>query len=116
MNEIKVCIKLNNLFEEAGWRFFTEDSSPANILLESDVSIRASDLVATSNNFKKTLSGYFDLLLLDDKSWLCIVLQIKLENKNPLVDKKQTPKYTCSQRGLALLVAESGLFSSIDLL
>ena len=116
MNETTVCIKLNNLLEVPGWLFFTEDDNPANILLESDVSIRASDLVATSNDFKKTLSGYFDLLLLDDKSWPCIVLEIKLENKNPLVDKKQPPKYTCSQRELALLVAESGLFSSIDLL
>ena len=56
------------------WRFFAEDGKPANILLESGASIRASDLDALGNDFEKTTKGYIDFLLLDDKGRPCIVL------------------------------------------
>jgi type I restriction enzyme R subunit len=33
-------IKINKLLEAAGWRFFPEGSAPANIRLESSVTIK----------------------------------------------------------------------------
>ena len=35
--EAKARIKINKLLEEAGWRFFDNDSGKANILLENNV-------------------------------------------------------------------------------
>ena len=67
MNEATARIKINKLLEQACWRFFAEDGKPANILLESGASIRASDLDALGNDFEKTTKGYIDFLLLDDK-------------------------------------------------
>ena len=74
MNEATARIKINKLLEQACWRFFAEDGKPANILLESGASIRASDLNALGNDFEKTTKGYIDFLLLDDKGRPCIVL------------------------------------------
>ena len=37
--EAKARIKINNLLQEAGWRFFDEEISKANIILENNVKI-----------------------------------------------------------------------------
>ena len=47
-------IKINKLLEKAGWRFFADDGKPANIRLESSVSIKSTDLDALGENFEKT--------------------------------------------------------------
>ena len=44
MNEATARIRINKLLEKAGWRFFQEGDSPANIRLEPGVAIKRGDL------------------------------------------------------------------------
>jgi type I restriction enzyme R subunit len=50
-------IKINNLLEKAGWRFFPKDNKPANICLEACISIKKTDLDALGDNFEKAPKG-----------------------------------------------------------
>ncbi len=115
MNEATARIKINKLLEEAGWRFFAEDGKPANIILESGVSIKTSDLDALGNDFEKTTKGYIDFLLLDDKGRPCIVLEAKSEDKQPLVGKEQARKYARSQNCRFVLLSNGNLHYFWDL-
>lgn len=90
-------IKINKLLEAAGWTFFADGKSPANIQLEPSVSIKSTDLDALGENFEKTKKGFIDFLLLNEKSFPFIVLEAKAEDKNPLVGKEQARKYALSQ-------------------
>jgi len=90
-------IKINNLLETAGWRFFASNDGPANIRLEPGVTIKTVDLDALGENFEKSSKGFIDFLLLDFKSFPLIVLEAKSEDKNPLVGKEQARKYAKSQ-------------------
>ena len=47
-------IKLNKLLEVAGWRFFADGKSPANIQLEPSITIKTQDLDALGENFEKS--------------------------------------------------------------
>jgi type I restriction enzyme R subunit len=49
-------IKINKLLEAAGWRFFPEGTSPANIRLEPSIAIKPADIEALGSNFEK-ISG-----------------------------------------------------------
>ena len=60
-------IKINKLLEAAGWRFFADGKSPANIQLEPSVTLKSSDLDALGENFEKASKGFIDFLLLDDE-------------------------------------------------
>ena len=115
MNEATARIKINKLLEEAGWRFFAEDGKPANIILESGVSIKTADLDALGNDFEKTTKGYIDFLLLDDKGRPCIVLEAKSEDKEPLVGKEQARKYARSQNCRFVLLSNGNLHYFWDL-
>ena len=44
MNEATARLKINRLLEKAGWRFFPEGNTPANVRLEPHVAIKTSDL------------------------------------------------------------------------
>ena len=56
-------IKINKLLETAGWRFFAEGNSPANIQLEPSVTIKTQDLDALGQNFESSSKGFIDFLL-----------------------------------------------------
>lgn len=81
-------IKINRLLEAAGWRFFQEGDTPANIRLEPGVTIQSTELDALGENFEKTGRGFVDFLLLDAKGFPLLVLEAKAENRNPLVGKE----------------------------
>jgi type I restriction enzyme, R subunit len=108
-------IKINKLLEAAGWRFFPERSAPANIRLESSVTIKASELEALGENFEKTSKGFIDFLLLDAKGFPLIVLEAKSENKNPLVGKEQARKYARSQNCRFVILSNGNLHYFWDL-
>ena len=97
MKEATARIKINKLLEAAGWRFFADGNTPANIRLESSITIKASDLDAFGDNFENTSKGFIDFLLLDAKAFPFIVLEAKAEDKNPLVGKEQGRQYAKSQ-------------------
>lgn len=108
-------IKINKLLEAAGWRFFPKGSSPANIILEPNVSINSSDLDAFGNNFEKVNKGFIDFLLLDSKGFPLIVLEAKSEDKNPLVGKEQARKYAKSQNCRFVILSNGNLHYFWDL-
>ncbi len=88
--EATASIKINKLLEAAGWRFFQDGNAPANIRLEPSVTIKSTDLDALGDNLEKTKKGFVVFLLLDAGGFPLLVLEAKAEDKNPLVDKKQT--------------------------
>ena len=46
VKEATARIKINKLLEAAGWRFFADGKSPANIQLEPSIAIKTTDLDA----------------------------------------------------------------------
>ena len=59
-------IKINKLLEVAGWRFFAESTSPANIQLEPSVTIKTQELDDLGADFEKSSKGFIDFLLLNE--------------------------------------------------
>ena len=108
-------VKINKLLEAAGWRFFLDSGSPANIRLEPSVTIRSADLDAFGDNFEKASKGFVDFLLLDTKGFPFIVLEAKAENKNPLVGKEQARKYARSQNCRFIILSNGNLHYFWDL-
>ncbi len=90
-------IKINNLLQEAGWRFFDDAKGRANIVLENNVKITQKAIDTFGNDFEKTKNGYIDFLLLDDKGFPLVVLEAKSEEKSPLDGKEQARRYAKSQ-------------------
>jgi len=113
--EAKARIKINKLLEEAGWRFFREDSKAANICLEAGTTIKTTDLDTFGENFEKTSKGYIDFLLLDAKGFPFIVLEAKSEDKHPLVGKEQARKYARSQNCRFVMLSNGNLHYFWDL-
>jgi type I restriction enzyme R subunit len=97
MKEATARIKINKLLEIAGWRFFADSNGPANIQLESNVTIKTQDLDALGDDFENASKGFIDFLLLNEKGFPFVVLEAKAEDKNPLIGKEQARKYAVSQ-------------------
>lgn len=108
-------IKINKLLEVAGWRFFANGKSPANIQLEPSITIRTQDLDALGENFEKSSKGFIDFLLLNDKGFPFIVLEAKSEDKSPLVGKEQARKYARSQSCRFIILSNGNLHYFWDL-
>ncbi|TAK22561.1 MAG: DEAD/DEAH box helicase [Chloroflexota bacterium] len=108
-------IKINKLLEAAGWRFFADGVAPANIRLESHITIKKSDLDALGDNFEKAGKGFVDFLLLDTKGFPLIVLEAKAEDKNPLSAKEQTRKYARSLNCRFIILSNGNLHYFWDL-
>ena len=109
MKEATARIKINKLLEAAGWRFFAEGNTPANIHLEPGVTIKTADLDGLGDNFEKISKGFIDFLLLDAKGFPFIVLEAKAEDKNPLVGKEQARKYAKSQNCRFVILSNGNL-------
>lgn len=95
--EAKARIKINQLLQNAGWRFFDEEQSSANIVLENNVKLTKQAVDDLGNDFDKTKNGFIDFLLLDEKSFPYVVLEAKSEDKDPLDGKEQARRYAQSQ-------------------
>ncbi len=92
-NEAHARIKINQLLEEAGWRFFDNEQGKANILLENHVKITQKEIDAWGNDYEKTKNGSLDFLLVDSNNKPICVLEAKKEGLHPLVAKEQARKY-----------------------
>ena len=108
-------IKINKLLEAASWRFFPKGDKPANICLETSVTIKSSDLDDLGDNFEKTSKGFIDFLLLDTKGFPFIILEAKSEDKEPLVGKEQARKYAKSQNCRFVILSNGNLHYFWDL-
>ena len=115
MKEATARIKINKRLEAAGWRFFAEGDKPANVCLEPNVTIKASDLDALGDDFENATRGFIDFLLLDARGFPFIVLEAKAEYKNPLVGKEQARKYARSQHCRFVILSNGNLHYFWDL-
>lgn len=87
--EAKARIKINELLQNAGWRFFDGKTGKANIVLENNAKITKQAIDKFGNDFEKTKKGFIDFLLLDNKGFPLVVLEAKSEDKDPLDGKEQ---------------------------
>ena len=115
MKEASARIKINKLLESAGWRFFPEGKSPANIQLEPKVMLKSQDVDVLGENFENAKKGFIDFLLLNEKGFPFIVLEAKAEDKNPLDGKEQARKYAVSQKCRFIILSNGNLHYFLDL-
>lgn len=108
-------IKINRLLEEAGWRFFDNESGPANIVLEPNVKIKETDIDALGQDFENSKNGFVDFLLLDPHGKPLVVLEAKSEQKNPLAAKEQARKYARSQNARFIILSNGNIHYLWDL-
>lgn len=108
-------IKINGLLESAGWRFFDDGNTKANIRLEAATRLSADGLSALGDNFERTERGLIDFLLLDAKGFPLIVLEAKSESKNPLVGKEQARRYARGQNCRFVILSNGNLHYFWDL-
>lgn len=107
-NEAHARIKINQLLEEAGWRFFDDEEGRANILLENHVKITRTEVDAWGNDFEKVKSGSLDFLLVDSNNKAICVLEAKKESLHPLVAKEQARKYAKTV-GAQFIILSNGI-------
>ena len=91
-NEATARIRINQMLERSGWRFFDEDGRLGNIHLESKVSGQA-ELDAMGDDFENVGRGFVDYLLVDERGRPLVVLEAKSASKQPLVGKEQARSY-----------------------
>lgn len=94
--EAKARIKINNLLQTSGWKFFDDEKGSANITLENNVKLTKNAVDELGNDFDKTKDGFVDFLLLDEKGFPYLVLEAKSEDKDPLNGKEQARRYAQS--------------------
>ncbi|HYT44215.1 MAG TPA: type I restriction endonuclease [Methylomirabilota bacterium] len=108
-------IKINNLLQEAGWRFFDDENGKANIVLENNVKITLNALDAFGEDYEKTKNGYIDFLMLDEKGFPLVVLEAKSEEKSPLDGKEQARRYAKAQNVRFIILSNGNLHYFWDL-
>ena len=107
--EAKARIKINNLLQNAGWRFFDDEKGNANIVLENNAKITKQTIDEFGNDFEKTKKGFIDFLLLDEKGFPFVVLEAKSEDKDPLDGKEQARRYAQSQNARFIILSNGNL-------
>ncbi|MDO9101936.1 MAG: DEAD/DEAH box helicase family protein [Candidatus Nitrotoga sp.] len=86
-----------------------------DLRLEPGITIKTPDLDAFGENFEKSLKGFIDFLLLNERGFPFIVLEAKSEDKNPLVGKEQARKYATSQNCRFVILSNGNLHYFWDL-
>ncbi|WP_041429527.1 type I restriction enzyme HsdR N-terminal domain-containing protein [Synechococcus sp. PCC 7502] len=114
-NEATARIKINKLFEMAGWRFFAEGGNSTNICLEAGVKRTSSDLDEFGENFERTSKDFINFLLLNEKGFPFIVLEAKAGDIHPLVGKEHARQYAQSQKCRFVILSNGNLHYFWDL-
>ena len=99
--EAQARIKINQLLEAAGWRFFDTAAGNANIGLEHNVKLTQLQVDALGNDFETTSQGYIDFLLLDDRGFPLVVLEAKAGrtiSRLPMSNHSVRKNSICSSR------------------
>ncbi|MCX6340511.1 MAG: DEAD/DEAH box helicase family protein [Candidatus Aureabacteria bacterium] len=113
--EAKARILINDLLKRSGWRFFDDENGPANITLETHVKLKKQILDDLGDDFEKTVSGFVDYLLLDDRGFPIAVLEAKSEEYDPLVGKEKARRYAHSQNVRFVILSNGNLHYFWDL-
>lgn len=107
--EAKARIKINELLNKVGWRFFDDETGKSNIVLENNVKITKKEIDEFGNDFEKTKHGYIDFLMLDENGFPLVVLEAKSEEKDPLVGKEQARRYANSQNVRYIILSNGNI-------
>ena len=91
--EARARIRINELLQRAGWRFFDDENGSANIVLEANVKLTKKTLDDLGADFEEAANGFVDYLLLDDGSFSVVVLEAKSEKLDPLIGKEKARQY-----------------------
>ncbi|MBL7813112.1 MAG: DEAD/DEAH box helicase family protein [Bacteroidetes bacterium] len=114
--EAKARIKINKMLEEAGWRFITDENGPANIVLESGVSLTSAYMNETwGEDFEKTSKGYIDYLLIGPDNRPIALVEAKRESVNPLNAKEQARKYANAHQIRYVFISNGNITYQWDL-
>jgi type I restriction enzyme R subunit len=113
--EAKARILINDLLKRSGWRFFDDETRPANIALEAHVKLKKKTLEELGDDFERTANGYVDYLLLDERGFPIAVLEAKSEKFDPLVGKEQARNYAHSQNVRFVILSNGNLHYFWDL-
>jgi type I restriction enzyme R subunit len=113
--EARARIKINQLLESAGWRFFDNANQKANVALEPNIKLTQSQVDAMGQDFESTSKGFVDFLLLDEQGFPLLVLEAKAEDKNPLIGKEQARKYAKAQNCRFVILSNGNLHYLWDL-
>ena len=93
----KARIKINNLLEEAGWRFFDNENNKENILLEHRTKKEKYDNTKLGEDLENAPDGFIDYLLLNELSRPIALVEAKRESIDPLNGKEQAREYARAQ-------------------
>lgn len=113
--EARARILINDLLKRSGWRFFDDKNGPANIGLETHVKLKKKVLDDFGDDFEKTVSGFVDYLLLDDRGFSIAVLEAKSEKHDPLIGKEKARRYAQSQNARFVILSNGNLHYFWDL-
>jgi len=113
--EARARILINGLLTKSGWRFFDDENGPANITLETHVKLKKKTLDDLGDDFEKTVSGFVDYLLYDDRSFPIAVLEAKSEKYDPLIGKEKARRYAQSQNARFIILSNGNLHYFWDL-
>jgi len=91
--EAKARLKINDMLQAAGWRFFDDENGTANVSVETNVKMTRSQIDEMGDDFEKSVNGFVDFLLQDENDRPFIVLEAKSEDIDPLVGKEQAREY-----------------------
>lgn len=108
--EARARIKINKLLEEAGWRFLADEHGPANITLETGVSITPEYASAEmGDDFEKTKKGYTDYMLVGSDGFPVALLEAKRESIHPLNAKEQAREYATAAKVKYVILSNGNL-------
>ncbi|MCL4788879.1 MAG: DEAD/DEAH box helicase family protein [Verrucomicrobia bacterium] len=113
--EAKARIRINELLQRSGWRFFDDAHGPANLALEAHARLQPQALDALGEDFEQTANGFIDYLLLDERGFPVAVLEAKRESLDPLVGKEKARQYARSQNVRFVLLSNGNLHYFWDL-
>lgn len=113
--EARARILINDLLKKSGWRFFDDDNGSANITLETHVKLNKKTLNDLGEDFEKTVSGFVDYLLHDDRGFPIAVLEAKSEKYDPLIGKEKARRYAQSQNARFIILSNGNLHYFWDL-
>ena len=96
--EAEARIKIDKLLQEAGWRFFDDETGKANVQLESGTKVSRQQLDDLGNDFENVTQGYLDYLLIGEDGFPIAVLEAKRESDGAtlLSAKRQAREYAQS--------------------